>query len=707
MPNTTDLDVIRRSAIAIDFGSGRTKVARLTETGAVELLRLGSDNRRFIPSYVGIDVSSEEIVIGEEVEALLEARDQGKNVNVRARDNLKRNLEELTIPFPRKRGKPIIEALELLTELFTQLHKRATEHPTFENGEPSTVFLTYSRYYSKIHQGILHDAAQKVFSDVHPVEEAIAASYMIRPEMGDLPPEVVLLDIGAGTVDSVYLRRKGDRYEPAGTGKLHTKCSVGLGGYDVDETLVKLVTELKGDVKNEGPEGTVSVRRQARLCKEKYCDKHETWDEIELSSGKRVELKAHHIQETIDKAFNDPLCQHKNFNEYIDAIKQIVEKEDRTEPIILLAGAGSQLTGLKDKLNNQFGLPVQRLDRSEFMVPLGAMHYGREDMLEKLQDSPSVSIADEEAKTEKPPTDREPISSSRRSAPTRVKTKPDRPKDSTETPTETPPPGMVLIPAGEFLMGSPDSDSDAQDDEKPEHTVYLDAFYMDEHPVTNAEYQKFIESNPKWRKYKYYGRSRRAVSFWGNALRDKSKTYYLEDWDGRNNYPHGKGDRPVHFVGRFAARAYAQWVDKELPTEAQWEKAERGGSVRVKHVGDDPNPYGLYMRQPYSEWCLDKYDEDFYAESPRQNPIPPGSIEDLASLSRFLLNEVSQFDKALMMLTNGLIDTTLKIDYVVRGGWPRRIANRSYRSVEDCSASVGFRCVRNLKGFGLNPLNED
>ena len=698
MPNTTDLDVIRRSAIAIDFGTGRTKVARLTKTGAVEPLRLGSDNRRFIPSYVGIKVSSEEIVIGEEVEALLEARDQGKNVNVRARDNLKRNLEELTIPFPRKRGKPIIEALELLTELFTQLHKRATEHLTFENGEPSTVFLTYSRYYSKIHQGILREAAQKVFSDVHPVEEAIAASYMIRPEMGDLPTEVVLLDIGAGTVDSVYLRRKGDRYEPAGTGKLHTKCSVGLGGYDVDETLVKLVTELKGDVKNEGPEGTVSVRRQARLCKEKYCDKHETWDEIKLSSGKRVELKAHHIQETIDKAFNDPLCQHKDFNEYIDAIKQIVEKEDRTEPIILLAGAGSRLTGLKCKLNNQFGLPVQRLDRSEFMVPLGAMHYGREYMLEKLQDSPSVSIADEEAKTEKPTTDREPTSSSRRTTPTQVKAKPDTPKDPAETPTETPPPGMVLIPAGEFLMGNNDSDSDAPDDEKPEHTVYLGAFYMDEHPVTNAEYQKFIESNPEWRKYKYYGRSRRILGALDNFLLDNLlldllldlTMPYLDSWKG-DNYPHGEGDRPVHSVHWFAAMAYAKWAGKRLPTEAEWEKAARGGSVRVKHLGDDPNPYGLYMRQPGVAWCLDAWESDFYEKSPGQNPIAGGiSIADITETLCVLRGHSwGGTHRKIRRIKD------LRKSRVVRGGfWDNRCAHRSSFPPTHLTSFVGFRCVR-------------
>ena len=744
MPNTTDLDVIRRSAIAIDFGTGRTKVARLTETGAVELLRLGSDDRRFIPTYVGIEVSSEKFVIGEKVEALLEEQSEEKNVKVKWRDNLKREIERedkaLNIAFSkkRKRGGPIIKALELLTELFTQLHQRATEHPTFENGEPSTVFLTHSPHYSETHQGTLYHAAKKVFSDVYFVEEAIAASYMIRPEMGDLPPEVVLLDIGAGTVDSVYLRRKGDRYEPAGTGGYHTKCSVGRGGYDVDETLAQLAEGLEGNDKysvddalaelakplkgNAKNEGTASIRRQARLCKEEYCGRYQTWDEIKLSSGKTVELKAHHIQETIDKAFNDPLCQHKDFNEYIDAIKQIVEKEDRTEPIILLVGAGSRLTGLKGKLNNQFGLPVQRLDRSDFMVPLGAMHYGREDMLEKLQRSPRVSTADEEAKTEwprvyagkttahkffrrnvdaqqskKPPTDREPTSSSRRATPTQVKTKPDTPKDSTETPTETPPPGMVLIPAGEFLMGSNDSDSDALNDEKPEHTVYVDAFYMDEHPVTNAEYQKFVEANPKWRKYKYYGRSRRAVSSWGNALRDESKTYYLEDWKG-NNYPHGEGDHPVSYVDWFAAMAYAHWAGKRLPTEAEWEKAARGGSVRVKRLGDDPNPYGLYMRQPHSEWCLDKYDANFYAELPHLNPIAPGSLQALGFMSHALLESISELDMAFFMLTNGLRDIPFEENHVVRGGRSHRIANRSYRLVEECAPLVCFRCVRSVSG---------
>ena len=704
MTDTTNLDVIRQSVIAIDFGSGRTKIAYLTETGAVELLRLGSDDRRFIPSYVGIDVSSEKIVIGEEVEELLE-----QEKNVRWRDNLKRNLEYLNIPFRRKKekGKPIIAALELLTELFTQLHKRAAEHPTFENGEPSTVFLTHSPHYSVVHRGILYEAANKVFTDVkRPVEEAIAASYMIRPEMGDLPPEVVLLDIGAGTVDSIYLRQQGDIYEPAGTGGFHTKCSVGRGGYDVDETLAQLAEGLQGNDKysvndalaelakplkgNAKNEGTASIRRQARLCKEKYCGRYQTWDEIKLSFGKTVELSAHHIQETIDKAFSDPLCQDKGFNEYMDGVKQTVKEKGRTEPIILLVGASSQLTGLKDKLKDQFGLPVKRLDRSEFIVSLGAMHYGREVMLEEMGSRPKASTAQKETQSGwKVTNDRE-------------KPKADKRNDSEETPPEKPPRGMVLIPAGEFLMGSPDTDPDAQDDEKPEHTVYTEAFYMDEHPVTNAEYQKFIEANPEWGKYRHYGRLRRGIRFWGSALRQTIKSDYLETWDRRNNYPHGEGTRPVTNVNWFAAMAYATWAGKRLPTEAEWEKAARGGSVRVKHLGDDPNPYGLYMRQSVNEWCFDEYDAGFYAKSPHQNPI---SHSPSTLLVHGLLNQFTEFEKALAMWMNGLKDLgDNEVPHVVRGRMitpgekPHfdRIAQRGRLSGGGCSPSVTFRSVKDV-----------
>ena len=199
-------------------------------------------------------------------------------------------------------------------------------------------------------------------------------------------------------------------------------------------------------------------------------------------------------------------------------------------------------------------------------------------------------------------------------------------------------PNMVLIPAGEFQMGS--SDNDAEDDEKPIHIVYVDAFYIDKYEVTNAQYREFIDANPQWQKdripKKYHDGD------------------YLKHWNG-NNYPPGKDNHPVVYVSWYAAMAYAEWSGKRLPTEAEWERAARGGWIGKKYawgyslkfskanygesVGDttpvgsyDANGYGLYdMAGNVWEWCLDKYEADFYSISPRRNPLAGGTVNGILS----------------------------------------------------------------------------
>ena len=187
---------------------------------------------------------------------------------------------------------------------------------------------------------------------------------------------------------------------------------------------------------------------------------------------------------------------------------------------------------------------------------------------------------------------------------------------------------MVLIPAGEFRMGG--ADDEARGNEQPVHPVYVDAFYMDRYLVTNAQYKVFVDANPQWRQ---------------DLIPDAYHNgYYLHFWNG-GSYPEGKGNHPVTRVSWYAAMAYARWARKRLPTEAEWEKAARGGLVGMKYpwgntidenlanydgnVGDTtpvghyaPNGYGLYdMSGNVSEWCLDQYDSDFYAVSPRENPL--------------------------------------------------------------------------------------
>ena len=129
---------------------------------------------------------------------------------------------------------------------------------------------------------------------------------------------------------------------------------------------------------------------------------------------------------------------------------------------------------------------------------------------------------------------------------------------------------MVLIPAGNFQMGDSFNEGDAG--ERPVHTVYLDAFYIDKYEVTNEQYKKFLDANPQWHKSNIDGQYHD-----GN---------YLKDWNG-NDSPSGKGNHPVVYISWHSAKAYADWAGKRLPTETEWEKAARGGLVSKRYPWGD------------------------------------------------------------------------------------------------------------------------
>ena len=241
--------------------------------------------------------------------------------------------------------------------------------------------------------------------------------------------------------------------------------------------------------------------------------------------------------------------------------------------------------------------------------------------------------------------------------------------------------GMVLILAGKFQMGS----NGGSFDEKPVHTVYVDAFDMDAYEVTNAQYKKFVDANPQWGKDDIPSRYHD-----GN---------YLKHWT-RNS--HGRGDHPVVYVSWYAAMAYAEWAGKRLPTEAEWEKAARGGLLGKKYPWGDlinsskaaydvggttdvgtypPNNYGLYdMAGNVWEWCLDEYQGDYYKISRHRNPI--GRVNSITDIT-------SNF-------------TNIKKDCVLRGGsWvgnPRslRVADRRGNAPTFTNPYFGFRCARTV-----------
>ena len=250
-------------------------------------------------------------------------------------------------------------------------------------------------------------------------------------------------------------------------------------------------------------------------------------------------------------------------------------------------------------------------------------------------------------------------------------------------------PEMVPIPAGTFRMGSDDPEAD--NDEQPVHTVYVDAFYMDKYEVTNAQYQKFVLANTDWQK--------------GQIDRAFHDGFYLKHWNG-NDYPSGESNHPVVFVSWYAAMAYAGWAGKQLPTEAEWEYAARGGLSGKKYpwgdgidsskanygdndddttvdsttaVGKYPkNGYDLYdMAGNVWEWCLDEYNADFYAISPRDNPFSEGNSPDWVTGS---------FTSVKTRVLRG--------GSWIKGPWNVRVANRVRHSPTFAGSSIGFRCVR-------------
>lgn len=118
---------------------------------------------------------------------------------------------------------------------------------------------------------------------------------------------------------------------------------------------------------------------------------------------------------------------------------------------------------------------------------------------------------------------------------------------------------MVLVPAGEFRMGSQDGDRAAEGDEKPQRVIYLPDFYIDKFEVTNIEYKRFLDDT-----------GYRPPEKWKDGL-----------------YPEGADFYPIAEISWWEAMAYARWAGKRLPTEAEWEKAARGDDARRFPWGDE------------------------------------------------------------------------------------------------------------------------
>lgn len=205
------------------------------------------------------------------------------------------------------------------------------------------------------------------------------------------------------------------------------------------------------------------------------------------------------------------------------------------------------------------------------------------------------------------------------------------------------PPGMVLIPAGEFTMGS--GADYAFPNERPEHRVQISAFLMDTHPVTNADFAKFVEATGyktvaerpvDWEEMKKQvppGTPKppdEALQPGSLVFRPTSGPVPLNnmaawwewttgaDWrhpEGPGSNLEGRENHPVVHVAWEDAQAYAKWAGKRLPTEAEWEYAARGGLEGKRYAwGDEERQDGRWHanrwtgRFPYENTGADGHD---------------------------------------------------------------------------------------------------
>jgi len=297
---------------------------------------------------------------------------------------------------------------------------------------------------------------------------------------------------------------------------------------------------------------------------------------------------------------------------------------------------------------------------------------------------------------------------------------------------------MVWIPAGSFQMGTNDP---AFPDANPVHTVHLIGFWMDEHEVTNAEFQKFVEAtnyittaerplNPK----DYPGVPPENLVPGSGTFAPPSDPVSLHDpmqwwkyvpgasWrfpfgpkSGMKNEP----NLPVIHVSYEDALAYAKWLGKRLPTEAEWEYGAWGGKSNQKYywgnelkpggkwqanifqgtfpykdLGEDgfvgiapvkryaPNGYGLYdMEGNVWEWCNDFYRPDYYQQSPANNPKGPADSYDPHEPGA-----VKRVQKGGSFLCSD--------QYCIR----YRPGSRGKGEVTSGSNNLGFRCVKDGPG---------
>jgi formylglycine-generating enzyme required for sulfatase activity len=248
-------------------------------------------------------------------------------------------------------------------------------------------------------------------------------------------------------------------------------------------------------------------------------------------------------------------------------------------------------------------------------------------------------------------------------------------------------PETILIPRGTFLMGSnPAVDALAEEDEQPQHKLFLDYYYLGRTPVTNGQFAEYVRQT--------------------NNIPERWKGY---DYDPKVGIRAGAQNRPVVWISWYDAVNYCAWLSAEtgkkykLPSEAEWEKGARGTTGRIYPWG---NSYSPEFARNCEDEFVDPHNTSVEVESYHRGASPYGLLHMAGNVQEWTLTLWGEGPKTSFPYpydsTDGREDLAANenISRVVRGGsWRHqrqgiRCAYRNGNPPNIPGAYIGFRVAK-------------
>jgi formylglycine-generating enzyme required for sulfatase activity len=608
------------NTISIDFGISNTTAAWLDpKTCEPKPIRFIDNGTEKLPSLVYYPANGD-VIVGELALTPLTRLNQFKNekrleTQAAVVSSLKRRLMANGIHV--FAGRPPIRHAEIVGEIFKKI-KIESEINCFDGQPVEKVVLSHPVIISQANKGVLREAAEIAgFNTIEFIEEPVAAAVYFAQYHHKVGQGILVYDFGSSTFDIAFiLRQKKAGFQIP----LPTYGDDRCGGDDIDialydhwETLIE-----KGHIHpicNDPSALDLNLLYQCKLQKETLSTLTQKKFSVSLPFPRSLQVTRTIDRQTLNQLMRPVIDKTiQKTQVMLNRINQCGHKLDT----VILVGGSSQIPLVREQLKKV--LPVEPLKplKSDTAVCLGAL----------IATTPPK--ADKPADLEKPPIHLSKIIR---------KTHADITRDTAPAPGDLwqePLTGMKLIwiPMGSFRMGSPLSEKEREEDEGPLHIVNLTGFWMGQYPVTQAEWQKIMSSNP-------------------------------------SRFKNGD-DYPVEYVSWRDTQSFIKQLNKRhndkysfaLPTEAQWEYACRAGTTTPFYFGDNlstdqanyngnlpykdgpmgvyretttlvgtfpPNDFGIYdMHGNVWEWCHDLY-EGQYSLGEVNNPKGP-----LAGVSRVL-----------------------------------------------------------------------